>query len=123
MTFAPHAISSCTIILVSLMDVHSPDPKVESYSWDLNPSSNSLRPSISLPISQLWSPHNHHSSDKKRSHRVSLDSNNIVNKLVLDIHKSVCHSNIFKPFHKQSHTNEVHGYACFVFIKIICIYF
>jgi len=90
---------------------------VESYSLYLKPPRRTRRSSITLPIYQSWSPSNYHSSGERRSYRISLDTKTVVNKLVLDFRKSVHHNNIFKPLTKQSHTNQVHGCACFFFCQ------
>jgi len=104
------------------MHAESLDSNVESYSLCLKPPSRIRRSSIALPIYRSWSPNNHDSSGERRSYRISLDTKTVVNKLVLDFRKSVYRNNILKPLTKQSHTNQVHGCACFFFfIQIIFI--
>ena len=100
------------------MYAEASDSKTESYSLNPKPPSSTLRSSITLPIYRSWSVNSSDSSGgERRSYRISLDTKTIVNKLVLDIRKSVYRNNIFKPFNKQSHTNEVYGCACFLFCQ------
>ncbi len=74
-----------------------------SYSLDLKPSSVVFRSRVSIPTYRSGS------EGGKESHRTSLDSKTIVNKIVSDVRRSLNNNNLFKPFNKRSYTNEVDG--------------
>ncbi|CAF3953770.1 unnamed protein product [Adineta steineri] len=91
------------------MHVNLPEFDSESYTLKSNPSSPRSRPSITLPVYRSWSPHSRrrHSSVGDSIIPSSIDSRPVVNKLVLDIRKSLFkNNNIPKPSNEQTHTNE-----------------
>ena len=84
---------------------------IQSYS----PSSSVTMRSV--PIYRSCSQYDLDSVERKRHYRTSLHSRAVINKIVLDIRKSLYLTNkIFKSSKEQNHTDEIPKQVCFAYL-------